>query len=697
MDILLFLSQNGLALGIAVLTSTLVARDLPAWHRMLVVCVVYGVLAEMSILLAGISGYLTPGAILVLLVTLAAALLAVGAPKLLRRNASAVGVGDERSGWIPANLRFDDMLGLALLITALVPPVVRLVVGGPRFGWDDYSYHAAFPAQWLVDGGISIAPLNYHAYYPFNAELLSLWFMLPFRNDSLVGLSGAYWLVVLAIASYALLRHLSAPARIAALGAALTLASPVIVSSAYRFSAADLAGPVALLAAVVLLIRPGDGESSGWNRGDLVMAGLMGGLAAGTKAFFIPGAGMLLFWILTARRVRVTLRQRLIAGGLFGGAALATGSYWYFRNIISAGNPFFPAEVGAFGGPFLAEHQWQTRLIRWFVEHPFDLDIWRDGLAGLTDWPVPLAIISTIGIIRVTTLLARRVHREDRGTARALIPLLLVVGILFAMSFIVPFSGTFNSPGAAFAPEPRFLAFPLLGGLLMYCATLRKQRKPSLLEYLALAVLVFVLLMERLAISLAFAASVSVMLYGVRILGRYITSIGGWRTLGIVFAIVTMVALMVLRPGIERRVGDRVFSYRRGAMALGTAWSQLEHLPAGTKVAAFGPAADQLYPMFGRHLVLRPVPFAPTGQKLKPLYTLWKENPAEVKWWSKVPEPDSLILLQSLRENRIGIVLISKESDLVGSPYEHILRSVDDVEVMYDDGYCSLWKLPPVE
>ena len=697
MDILLFLSQNGLALGVAVLTAALVARDSPAWHRMLVVCVVYGVLAEMSILLVGISGYLTPRAVLGLLVTLAMAFLIFGAPRVLKQNASVVGEGNGRSGRIPANLRFGEILGLALLVTALVPPVVRLVVGGPRFGWDDYSYHAAFPAQWLVDGGIGIAPLNYHVYYPFNAELLSLWFMLPFRNDSLVGLSGAYWLGVLAIASYAFLRHLAIPGRIAALGSALTLASPVIVSSAYRFSASDLAGPVALLAAVALLIRPGDEESSAWNRADLVMAGLMGGLAAGTKAFFIPGTGVLLIWILMARRASLTLRQRLIAGGLFGGAALATGSYWYIRNIISTGNPFFPADVGPFAGPFLAEHQWQTRLIRWFVEYPFDLDIWRDGLAGLTDWPVPLAIVSTIGIIRVAKLLASRVHGEDRDTARALIPLLLVAAVLFVMSFIVPFSGTFNAPGAPFAPEPRFLAFSLLGGLLMYCATLRRQRKPSLMEYLALAVLVSVLLMERLAISLAFAAAVLVMLYGARILGPYITSIGGWRTLGIMLAIGTIVALVVLRPSIERRLEDRVFSYRRGAMPLGAAWSQLEQLPAGTKVAAFGPAADQLYPLFGRHLVLHPVPFAPSGQKLKTLYTLWKENPAAVQWWGEVPEPDSLTLLQSLREDRIGVVLISKESDSLGSPYERFLHSVDGVEVMYDDGYCSLWKLPPEE
>ena len=55
----------------------------------------------------------------------------------------------------------------------------HLIVKGTHFHWDDLSYRAAFTEHWLTEQGVNLVSHNCHAYFPFNAETLSLWFMLP--------------------------------------------------------------------------------------------------------------------------------------------------------------------------------------------------------------------------------------------------------------------------------------------------------------------------------------------------------------------------------------------------------------------------------------------------------------------------------------------------------------------------------------
>ena len=64
---------------------------------------------------------------------------------------------------------------------------------GTSFWGDDLVYHATASAKWYQQQKLSLAPHYYSGYYPMNAELFSLWFILPLGRDGMVWMAGAYW------------------------------------------------------------------------------------------------------------------------------------------------------------------------------------------------------------------------------------------------------------------------------------------------------------------------------------------------------------------------------------------------------------------------------------------------------------------------------------------------------------------------
>jgi len=92
------------------------------------------------------------------------------------------------------------LVTLAACLGAITVVLAQPHLTGCWYSGDDLSYHGAAAASWLQGGPFYLPTENFHAYYPFNAELLALWFMLPTGTDSLAGLAGALWLVVIAVA-----------------------------------------------------------------------------------------------------------------------------------------------------------------------------------------------------------------------------------------------------------------------------------------------------------------------------------------------------------------------------------------------------------------------------------------------------------------------------------------------------------------
>lgn len=225
----------------------------------------------------------------------------------------------------------------------MVPHWARGLVYVP-VAWDELSYHLFKPAVWLFDRELSRLtfpyPLNWLAYYPANAELIWTSLMGVARSDLLLHALNVPLLCVLALVFTQLSRICGASWQAGGSFALVLVTLPVVLGFAptgYVEGVLNLSE----LAAVLFGLRWLRAEPS-QRRSWALLCGLAAGLAVGTKYAALPVistlAGMLLLSMLASGRGR-----HLLAGGVFAASgALSTGAYWYVRNALDTGNPFYP-------------------------------------------------------------------------------------------------------------------------------------------------------------------------------------------------------------------------------------------------------------------------------------------------------------------------------------------------------------------
>ncbi len=204
---------------------------------------------------------------------------------------------------------------------------------------DSVAYHMPFAARFAADGWLSrlhfAVPEIPMAFYPANAELFHAVGMLAFGDDLLSPALNLVWLGLLLLAGWCLGRAAGAsPAVLAAL--VVVAGSPLAVTTQAGSAHNDIVGVAMLLAAVALL-------TAGWpERWAVVVAGLASGLALGVKfTLILPVVALTVgVGVLAWRKGRRSLVLSWVA------AVLATGGYWYLRNLLRTGNPVPPVKVG---------------------------------------------------------------------------------------------------------------------------------------------------------------------------------------------------------------------------------------------------------------------------------------------------------------------------------------------------------------
>lgn len=286
-------------------------------------------------------------------------------------------------------------------------------------GFDSTWYHGPFAAGFVQSGNTwhlhFIAPQFLAWFYPANAEILHAAGMLAFGRDLLSPLLNLGWFLGCLVACWCIGR----PYRVApwslALGA-IALSLPVLSDQAGE-ARNDIVGIFFLLAAVAVALNarasrwedeaspvmhraPIWGSMCGLATGALIVVGLAAGLAAGTKLNFLLPAAVLVFGVAAI----APAGKRWRALGATGLAAIATGGYWYLRNLIHTGNPLpwfdqlgpisLPAPDQALGG----------REGHSVLGYLTDGSVWSDwflpGLhGGLTIfWPL-IAILAFAGLL----------------------------------------------------------------------------------------------------------------------------------------------------------------------------------------------------------------------------------------------------------------------------------------------------------
>lgn len=224
-------------------------------------------------------------------------------------------------------------LGAIVLLSSLAPP--------SALDWDGLAYHLAVPKVYLAKQAIFYIPYDSHSNLPFLTEMLYT-VGLAFGSISLSKLFHFWMYIGTAVAIYALAkRHLSP--RIGSVGALMFMSVPVIMweaGSAY----ADVTTALYLTLALYALLNWQQSRQPAW----LVLCGLMGGFALGTKVLAIVPIVVMCLWIIaSSRRLRPALAMALVA--------VLVGSPWYIKSWVYTGNPVYPFLYGIFGGKFWSE------------------------------------------------------------------------------------------------------------------------------------------------------------------------------------------------------------------------------------------------------------------------------------------------------------------------------------------------------
>lgn len=674
MDRLLFISSNALALSAAWSLSRIALPGAFGIERALAVCAGVPVVVLPLLLSFGAVGALHATTVTAAVGALALAL-GVWSRRLPRPSAPNARADVASS----ATVALTGVL-LGLLATKLLPLVERHALRGMKLHWDDFSYHAPMPAHWIQAHELVLAPFNYHAYYPGNAELFTLWFMLPTRLDAFASLATLFWLLLAAGAVAGLARALGASAAAATFGAAALFACTPFAEQASSFAAVDLAGTALCGAALAIAIGAHDGRDL---LGRAFYVACLVGLAIGAKISFVP-LGLAAIACVLFALVGQSKRTFFIALALGAVCLVACGSYWYARNLVLTGNPLFPAEVAFFEGPLDARAQRQTTL--WFQLQKLEAKGLDKAWKELFAWPRSIAYLWLAGYASTFLLLLRPRAWRESGNRRA--ALLLVVGVLVAaIVCVTPFSGTVNAKFAPLQIRLRFflpiawLGLPLAAWALEQVRPLRHLLVAAAAVYLVHAAGLWTL--PTLAATLAGAG---VLLAARRAPERLVARAAP--IAGVLLCLVLPVAaeraMVVKQPGHEKAFTTAI-----------PAWKALDSLPPGARVAWFSTFEGyKYYPAFGYRLARVPVAVEPDGRRYVFLHEDWRE--LRKSWWQwKGRKRNMDKLVSNLQAQRIRYVFLMKRHTGDWPKQFELLRKSNRAKLVLKKKSLALFTIEP--
>lgn len=226
------------------------------------------------------------------------------------------------------------------------------------FEWDSLWYHlpiaatlartGAFLPMKLYDADIVVST------YPAGAEVFHALGMVVTRSDVMSPLLNIAWAIVFVLAAHVFGQRF-AVGHAATVVALTVLAFPTMVQFEAVSALSEVMSLACMAAAMAFVVVDSgthsadsrNGTSHGADRsvGPLILTGLAVGLMASTKLVMLGPAVVLMAGVLVIewRRGRARFRRPVIA---FVASALATGGFWYIRNIVRFGNPIPAIHLG---------------------------------------------------------------------------------------------------------------------------------------------------------------------------------------------------------------------------------------------------------------------------------------------------------------------------------------------------------------
>jgi hypothetical protein len=476
--------------------------------------------------------------------------------------------------------------------------------------WDDYTYHMVYPALWLRAHAIaapsSLEAFTMQAWYPLSASAVAAWFMAPWpgsRGEALawVSLTGPLYAGLVIGGGAVLLARLGCRPGAWAVPAVLFATSPRIGIMGSSFSDADLAQAAALLGTFAVAV-PRATDDLPDVRVDAWYAGLLSGVALGIKVSAMPTALVVLALLMfRARALPPPDRRRATAAVALAVVVswIATGGYWYARNLVVAGNPVYPAAFLGWSGTTFPE-----TTLREYARHYGLRRAIGDALVVYADWPRSHALLAALGLmgLLVWPVWRRRsLTRPQRYFARGALALAATVLLLLP---VAPYSAgnamTFRS-GFVHWDSMRYVAIvPILGWVALGALLDRWGALPAV-------VLVTVgLLMSGLPV-VGSPLALPVLALGAAGLVRLqsgAAALAGTGARAMAVGVPALLLAAVVIGGHGTKAAATAAALQREPL-FGAVVEILDRQPPGTRVAVFG---DQwVYPALGVRNDLRPV------------------------------------------------------------------------------------------
>ena len=377
--------------------------------------------------------------------------------------------------------------------------------------------------------------------------------------------------------------------------------------------------------------------------------------ASAAKLTLLPAVVVLAAWIAWGRRGAKTISSRTGQVALFLAGVVVSTGYWYGRNWILTGNPFFPGAIAFFDGPLGATEQDETKFVTFLLTDP--LETLRISIPAMTNWPVILWLVAAYGYLHGFAVILRK-RGSGYSPHQEVEAMLFVVGVSLLLAFpFQPFSGSSNYPGAPLDPDPRFLVMSFTAGIVLASHWIVGVR-----GVLVAAVLVVT---AGLTVNPFVAVLTAVLCLGgwfmfepLRTVTRLV-SLHRRVLLGLL-ALSIIGSLVLLRGNLERKIEQRIFSYQSWGRNLGMLWSEIAKLPPGSRIAPLG--NDFTYPLFGRSLDLRPLVLDRSGAPLEPLHEIWRREGERFEWWAAVISDSSELpgFAERLRSSGATHVAVSR-------------------------------------
>lgn len=259
--------------------------------------------------------------------------------RIVNRRSGESGAGEKRLVLVPERI-FDFGVELVLIAIGLSVLVILTLINliTPPANWDSLNYHLTFPARWYKDERLSlvITPFADMAttYYPINAELVFLWFLLPSGSVVVSDIAQSPFVLGGFVAAYGIGKILGFDTRAALWAGILSLFIPMVMINGALWSYNDVVMGVSFVIAVyfaLCFVREATKIRA-------ILCGISLGLFIGTKGLSILFAAPLIVYIAMCicknrkRGFATKAVAMLLPIVLFGG-------YTYIRNWIVAKKP----------------------------------------------------------------------------------------------------------------------------------------------------------------------------------------------------------------------------------------------------------------------------------------------------------------------------------------------------------------------